>query len=144
MAAKVVTLCGDLVTYLNGLTLSQAFTAERFDAWLEDVADSDAYRIIVVPQDTETTVETRTATQRRFRINVIVQKRLLSGDDLADTDACLLLAEEIEDALYGRAMGNFGFSEFNETAGSRSFVELEALASDRVFRTVVQVSYLGT
>ena len=143
MPAKVVTLCGDLVTYLNGLTLSQAFTAARSNFGIFDVADSDSYLVTVVPEETETVSGTRSALDRTFRVNVIVSKRLTSGDDLADTDAAILLMEEIEDAIYGLQMGGFGFIAYSETAGSRSFVELDSAVSERTFRSVLQISYRG-
>lgn len=143
MSAKIVTVCDALVSYLNGLTLSQAFTAERQNIWVEDMADSDAYRVVVVPLETETTIESRSASQRRFRVNVIVQKRLLSGNDLADSDACLELMEEIEDALYGIDQGGFSFNQFDETVGSRSFLDIDAALGARAFRSVLQISYWG-
>ena len=143
MAAKIVTLCDELVAYLNTLSLSQSYTAIRRNVWFSDLADTNALQVVVVPQETETTVETRQATARRFRVLVIVEKRMTTGDDISDQDAILTLMEELEDALYGQPMGDFGFDTYSETTGSRQFIEVEPMAGQRLFRSVLQISYLG-
>lgn len=143
MPAKVVTLCESIVSYLNNQTFSQSFTATRNNVWYTALEDTDALQVAAVPQEIETTSETRQSSQRRYRVLVLIQKRMTSGDDQADQDEMLELTEEIETALYGENMGEFGFDTFNETAGARQVFELEAMAQQRMFRTVLQISYLG-
>lgn len=143
MPAKVVTLCDAIASYLNNYTFSQSFTAIRRNVWYVNLEDTNDLQVVVVPQETETSSETRSASQRRFRVMVIIQKRMTTANEQTQQDDMLQLTEEIEDALYGVGMGDFGFDTFGETAGSRQLIELETMAQQRLFRTVLQVSYLG-
>jgi hypothetical protein len=140
MAAKVVQLCEDIVSHLNNQSLSQAFTAFRRNIWYTNLEDTNDLQVVVTPQETETTIETRQSSSRRFRVNVIIQQKVSAQ---AQEDGLMQLSEEIEDALRGQAMGEFGFSEFSDTIGSRQFIDLDAAASEGLFRTVIQISYLG-
>lgn len=140
MAAKVVDVCDAIVGYLNSQTLSQSFTAARRNVWYTNLEDTNDLQVVVTPSETETNPETRQSFSRRFRVNVIVQKKVQTQ---AEEDALMQLSEEIEDALRGVEMAGFGFSEFSETVGSRQFIDIDAAASEGLFRTVIQISYLG-
>lgn len=143
MPARIVGLCDAIVSYLNGLTLSQTFTAVRQNVWYEDEADSDDLRIIIVPQESETVESTRASSIRRMRVNVIVEQRLIGAPDATITENLLQLMDEIEDSLYMVNQAQWGWDAFSETIGSRQFVDVDGHATERVFRVVLQVTYLG-
>ena len=143
MPAKIVELCDSLVSTLNGLTLSVPYTAVRYNVWTPMLEDTNAIRVAVIPQETEVTSETRAAVQRRFRVAVLVEKRIVDTTARDEQDELIQLCEELEDALYGDTMGQFSFDTYNETTSSRAFIDADAYVSAGVFRTGLQISYLG-
>lgn len=144
MPAKVVSLCTEVVSFLNGLTLSQSFTAERYNVWTDDLAEASGLKVMVIPLDAESNSITRTDLERRFRVNIIVQKRLTAQQNTnSEQDELILLSEEIENAIYGETMGQFGFVDFSDNAGTRAVIETDAVVNGRQFRTVLQLSYAG-
>lgn len=143
MPAKVVDICDAVKDYLNAETFTQSFTATRRNVWYDDLDDTNSVQVVVVPQESDTEPETRSGLQRRYRVLVIVQKRMSDGVDLDTQDAMLLLAEEIETKLYGQSMAGFRFVTYGETSGSRLTIDTDAASRLQVFRTVMQVSYVG-
>jgi hypothetical protein len=143
VAAKVVELCDEIVAFLNMQGFSPPLAAERRNVLFDDLEAMTGLQVVVLPGDSETAAETRQSSSRRYRVNIVVQKRLDQMTELAEQDELLELAEAIEEELYGESMGTFGFDSFSETAGSRLLIDAEAMARLRVFRTVLQVTYLG-
>lgn len=143
MPAKIVTICDELVTFLNGLSLSLAFTATRVNVWSIMLEETNAIRVAVIPQEVEIEDQSRDSSTRRFRVAVVVEKRITDAVPRDEQDDLLLLLEEIEDAIYGVQMGNYSFVAFNETVTSRQLIEVNAYTELGLFRTGVQVTYLG-
>lgn len=143
MPAKITTLCDDIVTFLGTLSLSQTFTASRENVWLDSLEDVTGIEVVVLPQETETLAETRGASGRRYRVNLVGQARLDTDNDKQRQDDVMMLMEEIEDALYNVTMGALAFDTFSESAGSRASFDVTTMAEDRLFRTVLQITYRG-
>jgi hypothetical protein len=143
VAAKVVTLCDSVVTFLNGLTLVEPYTAVRQNVLMDQLEQITGLSVFVLPVESELTQETREDRQRLLRVATIVQDRLPGTltEQRDRGDVLLELTEQIEDALYQEAMGDFEFFAFGETTGSRTLVDLDSASARGLFRTVVETTY---
>jgi hypothetical protein len=140
MSAKVVEICQGIVDFLNSESFSQTFTATRKNVWLHAMEDTDDLQVVVVPQEAETEPETRAGIRRTYRVHIVVQQPALLQDD---QDALIELSEEIEAKLYGVPMAGAGMVTFGETTGPRVVIETNPIGEQRLFRTVIQISYLS-
>ena len=139
MPAKVVNVCNAIVSYLNGLTLSQSFTAIRVNRWYDQLETSNGLQVVVLPVEKTLEPIDRGSMQRTFQVAVVIQKNFVAA--LNDEDAMLLLCEEIEDALYSQDFANFGFQGFDDIG--TAFMDDEAEKDSLTFKHVLLVTYLG-
>lgn len=143
MAAKVVDLCECLKDYLNSLTLSQTFTATRQNVWFDDLADATGIQVVVVPSERELVSADRGSIQRRYRVNIVVQRKFTTATTTTEQDEMLLLVEELEDKIYGEGQGAYKFEQFNGAVGTTPIVDVEPAGSQRMFRSIIQADYIG-
>lgn len=139
MPAKIVNLCEAIKDYLNGLTLSQAFTAIRANKWYSDLEDTNGLQVVVLP--VEKTVEPidRGSVQRTFVVGVVTQQANVTTRD--DEDDLLLFIEELTDALYSRDFAGFGFQGFTDVG--EEFIETDASVDSLTVRSLLQLTYIG-
>ena len=143
MAAKVVTLCEAVKDAINGGTYSQTFTAIRRNVWTNDLATATGLQVIVIPLDMQIESMDRAGSNRRFRLQVVIQKRFTTNDPQTEQDALLQLAEEIEDSLYGLPQGEYAFLTYADTGATRVVIETPDVQERRVFMAIVELQYKG-
>lgn len=144
---RVADVCNSIVTLLNAGPLSGQTTAIRKNVWIEKIEAGNDLKCTVYPTEIETTASTRGAVLRRLRVGVTLVKRLENQNAaarLAEEDGLIDLSEAIETALYGVAHADMRFVDFNETIGSRTIIDPEEAATRGVFRTLTELTYLGT
>lgn len=146
MAAKVVDICECLKDHLNSLQLSQTFTAIRENVWMDELADANGIQVVIVPLERELSSGTRSGTgkiDRRYRINIVVQRRFTTATTKTEQDEMLLLVEELENSIYGVSQNGYAFEQFNGATATTPIVDVEPAGSLRVFRSIIQVDYKG-
>jgi hypothetical protein len=97
MAAVILDLADAVVDQLNAATLSQAFTAERLYAPLEDLETLSALKVTVVPRSLASRPLSRAWDSFDYQLDIGVQQKT----DLSEAmlDGLMLLVEEIVDLL---------------------------------------------
>lgn len=106
MTARHKDIADAVVGHLNGLTLSQAFTAARaaIPVWMLEAVRTLTVDVLIGRY--EQTLQNRGGLfDRRYTVDIVVQDAL-DVADTTDLDAAILLCEEIQDSLTGQTMSN--------------------------------------
>lgn len=140
MAARLVDVCEAVKDFLNAESFSQSFTATRKNRWAWKVEDAANLQVTVLPNDVETTELDRSRAERKFNLIVVIAKKVATQEQ---EDELLLLAEELEDALYAQPMASYAFESFSATTGSRVAMESDPALNTGLFRTVLELTYRG-
>ena len=133
-----------VVAYLN--TLSLGVTAERANSWYHELETDAVLHLVVVPIESTVTDETRGDLRRAIRIAVIIQQKLAGMGSMTQyrdrQDVLINLSETVEKNLYGRRMSTFSFLE-TDGSGPRLLIDTANFAQSGIFRTEVQLTYVG-
>ena len=144
MASNVATLADAVVTFINGAGLG--VTAVRRNTWREQRETDSTLHVIVIPVESTITGGTRGDYRRVVRVVVVVQQRLSDGlseaEVLTAEDALMETTEDIEAALQGEQMGNFGLIS-QDDLGPRIVVDSEHYAKSGIYRTKIELNYWG-
>lgn len=95
-----------VIAELNGATLSQPFTAVRSYLPRSELTELKSLKVTVVPSGLSVVTASRGQTQQDVAIDVAVQQKL-TGEDNADLDPLLALAEEIAAHFRGKRLASF-------------------------------------
>jgi hypothetical protein len=111
MSARITTLLDGIVTKINAATLSQSVTAVRKFIVHYSTEDAKAYKVVVTDAGYDLAHEIRGKLTYLDRARVTVLFRVgeaaAAGQDDDLVDACLLLVEEITEALAEEDVGSF-------------------------------------
>ena len=94
--SELVDLTDAAVTYLNGLSLTQAFVSTRTFEPRQDLEDLSTLTVEVQPGRDRREIATRNSTERTYSITVAMRKQVASDTEL---EAMLLFAEEVANAI---------------------------------------------
>lgn len=139
--SKVSDLCDAIVDWLTDQEYDVAFVAERANVWTNALETNTDVRLVVVPQEIETSVITRDAIQRMYNVAIVMTQRMTSGLDRDQQDALMDLAETIEAEIVRVPMGDFRLVDYG--AGSRIAIDAEAFSVNRQFVAVLSLRYMG-
>ena len=95
-----------VIAELNGATFSQPFTAVRSFLPRSDLAELKTLKVTVVPSGLTVVTASRGQSQQDVAIDVAVQQKL-SGENNADLDPLLALAEEMAAHFRGQRLTQF-------------------------------------
>lgn len=140
--SKVSDLCDELVAWLSERDYAISYVCERANVWTNALESNADVRLVVVPQEIETTVLTRDSIQRIYNVSLVLSQRMTSGLDLDQQDALMDLLETIEADIVREPMGEFRLVDYG--GGSRTTIEAEALSVNRQFVAVLSLRYMGT
>lgn len=130
MASRHTQIADALVTYLNGLSLSQAFTSQRVKVPTFALEETRSLRVDIILGKAESKFVTRGyKADRTYDIEIVVQDALdlKSNTVTTDADGLVELCEEIEAALAGQQI---------------SGATLTAVSRESVFdNTVAEISH---
>jgi len=139
--SKVSDLCDAIVDWLSDRDYPISFVCERANVWSNALETNTDVRLVVVPQDIETSVITRDAIQRIYNVSLVLTQRMTSGLDRDQQDALMDLLETIEADIVRVPMGLFRLVDYG--AGSRTSIEAEAFSVNRQFVAVLSLRYMG-
>ena len=141
MTATIATIADGITSTLNAATFSLAFTAVRAYQPVFDLADLSDLSVSVVPSEIDAIeLASRVHTQRRYRVDIIVQKRV----DITNTDidALTTVVEEIIDELAFKKLITGGEHIADCIAVENNPVaDSELLNTKKLFFSVVQTMY---
>ena len=95
-----------VIAELNGATFSQPFTAVRSYLPRSELAELKTLKVTVVPSGLSVVTASRGQSQQDVALDVAVQQKL-SGENNADLDPLLALAEEIAAHFRGQRLVSF-------------------------------------
>jgi hypothetical protein len=139
MAADICTLCDAVVSFLNGETYTETFTATRQNVPNAELEDTTDFVVTVYPGDTSTSLEDRATYRKTYGVFVVVQKSVVTQ---TEEDEVFNLVQEIDESLQNQAMGNFDLAQAFATAGARSSLVREQLLSSNQFVCVLDLGYV--
>ena len=94
-----------VIAELNGTTFSQPFTAVRSFLPRSELAELKTLKVTVVPSGLSVVTASRGQTQQDVAIDIAVQQKL-TGENNADLDPLLALAEEIAAHFRGKRLAS--------------------------------------
>jgi len=135
----LIAIADAVVDALNAATLSQPLAAERLYQPVFDLPEMDELHVSVVPKGVKVLASTRNQNQHDYAIDIGVQKRVT---DDAETDAMMLLTEEIADHFrLGRVQADGVGSVPLLTVATDPVFAPEHLTEKRVFTSVVTLTF---
>jgi hypothetical protein len=105
MTARVLQIADLVVEALNargGFALPPSAVRLYLPRW--KLPELEQLRTSVIPRARRSELETRGSSERRYRIEVAIQKKLARDNDQAELDPLVTLCEEIEDFLLGNTL----------------------------------------
>lgn len=131
---------GELVDYLNGLTLSTAFVSEYSIVPTFTVEELAALKVTVSPNDIESEVDSRSTSLDALQLAIGVQMKT----DEAGMASLDTLADEIMEAVKRTSFDNVGGSGLRAAYSGvqrRPYVSWDRFRTERVFQAFVVVTY---
>lgn len=128
-----------VIAELNGATLSQPFTAVRSYLPRSELAELKALKVTVVPNGLSVVTASRGQTQQDVAIDVAVQQKL-TGEDNADLDPLLALAEEIAAHFRGKRLASFSNAIWVKTEFKTIYAP-DHIDQLRTFTSVVTLTF---
>lgn len=105
MSSELIELTEAVVDALNAETFSMPFIARRHYAPLFDLVDMKELHVSVVPRGVTLEQITRERAARDYRIDIAVQKKMVSGDE-EELDSLIALTQEIAESFRGRRLAS--------------------------------------
>ena len=125
MTAVVVEIADAVVAALNGATLSQPVTAERYYLPEFDLKDMDTLHVSVVPAELDEEIADRARDRAEYKIHVAVQKRVAKQDppglDQAAIDGLMQLVQEIDDLFRHKTLAGYEPAAWTKTENKPIF-----------------------
>jgi hypothetical protein len=143
MGAKIADLRDAVVTFINGESYSQSFTATAANIPTLELESTNDVVVTVFPGEFQVDIESRNTWQYQYTVHIAIQKTITAADRMAEEDTMLLLAEEIEDSLKDQNIGRFALFNITATAGPRLPFMAEQLASAGHFTAILEAVYIG-
>lgn len=137
--AKIIEIADAMVAELNAATFTQSFTAERGYHPVLELPDLKVLKVSIIPKTKTAAAGTRSASQNDYQIDLAVQKKL-GAEAKAESDALMLLVQEITDHLRGKRLAGVAWlSSQNDPI----FVP-EHMEQFRQFTSVLTLTYRAT
>jgi len=95
--AEIIRIADAIVSYLTGNAFAMPLEVVRAYLPTLDLGDFTNIRVTIVPRESEDVPETRTQRELTYKLDVGVQKKLASFDEI---DGLMLLVESIIDYLW--------------------------------------------
>ena len=124
---------------LNGATFSQPFTAVRSYLPRSDLAELKTLKVTVVPSGLTVVTASRGQSQQDVALDVAVQQKL-SGENNADLDPLLALAEEIAAHFRGKRLTTFADAMWVKTEFKAIYAP-DHIDQLRTFTSVVTLTF---
>ena len=124
---------------LNGAEFSQPFTAVRSYLPRSDLAELKTLKVTVVPSGLIVVTASRGQSQQDVAIDVAVQQKL-SGENNADLDPLLALAEEIAAYFRGKRLTTFADAIWVKTEFKTIYAP-DHIDQLRTFTSVVTLTF---
>jgi hypothetical protein len=134
--AQITDIADAVVAALNGQTFSQPVTAERAYRAAFDLQEMKDLRVTVVPKGLELITAGRGVAQSDVQIDIGVQKKLTTGDDV-EIDELMGLVQEIVEFV--RATRQFGDAVWVKTENTPIYSQ-EHLGELRQFTSVLTLT----
>jgi hypothetical protein len=134
--SQITDIADAVVAALNGQTFSQPFTAARAYRAAFDLQEMKDLRVTVVPKGLELTTAGRGVAQSDVQIDIGVQKKLTTGDDV-EIDELMGLVQEIVEFV--RATRQFGDAVWVKTENTPIYSQ-EHLGELRQFTSVLTLT----
>ena len=128
-----------VIAELNGATLSQPFTAVRSYLPRSKLAELKTLKVTVVPSGLSVVTASRGQTQQDVAIDVAVQQKL-TGEENADLDPLLALAEEIAAHFRGKRLSSFSNAIWVKTEFKTIYAP-DHIDQLRTFTSVVTLTF---
>jgi hypothetical protein len=117
--AVITQIADAVVAALNGATLSQPVTANRYYLPEFDLKDMDTLHVSVVPAELEEEIADRARDRAEYKIHVAVQKRVSKNDppglDQAAIDGLTTLVQDIDDLFRHKPLAGFTQASWAKT-----------------------------
>jgi len=97
LQAEIIQIADAVVSYLNAGSFTPALNAVRSYLPTIELGDVATLRVTVIPRESDDVPETRTQRELTYKLDVGVQKKLSSFDEI---DGLMLLVESIIDSLW--------------------------------------------
>ena len=138
MAARTIELTDAVVAFLNGLSLSQVFTAEKKLVVTEDLHDVQDLKVYVVPAPIESVVAARGSEEENHTIYVTIMRK---ADNDSELEEMLEFKEEISDGLKLQIMqgSSYRFSYLGQQNDPQYSNEMASTKA--MFMSVLRVRY---
>jgi hypothetical protein len=139
MAGEFKAIGDELVTFLNGESFSQTFTAIRRNRVFREQEATNQLGVYVFPIQHERGIDTRIDWRLRHTVGVGLLKKLVSTEAgiVAEEDGLIVLADEIEQAIAKqKSFGEFQLDQIGFV--TRSAFSDELATSSGSFGTVIQ------
>jgi len=137
--STLVQIADAVATELNGATLSQPFTAQRFYLPVFDLGEMKDLHVSVVPKGVAVQPAGRTLLQHDFSIDVAVQKK--APPEATDTiDGLMMLVEEIAAFFRLRSLTTFPAGTWIRTEHAPVYSP-EHMEQYRQFTSVITLTF---
>ncbi len=138
------TIIDAIVTYLNGETFSQAFTAQRLNRVVRETEASNSLGVFVFPVERSRIRDGRDKWRVDYTVGVAIVKKITATTDaaaLAEEDSMMALNDEIEDSIATqRDFGGAGLvPTFDAAGGTKAPFNDESLQKG-IFITGILIS----
>lgn len=138
MAARTVEIVDALVTYLNGLSLSQTYTAEKKLIVTEDLHDLQDLHVYVMPATLASVVSTRNSSEETHTVYVTITR---AAENDAALEEMLGFKQEIADALRLQIVtGTTGSYKYLGQENNPQYSN-ELAMTKALFMSVIQIRY---
>ena len=138
MAARTVEIVDAMVDYLNGLTLSQTFNAEKKLVVSEDLHEVQSLQVYVIPAPLTSTVTARNYEEEIHQINIAVMRE---ANEITELETMLSFKQEIADAIRLKVLTS-GSNTYRYAGQNNDPQYSNELASTKaLFMSVLQVRY---
>lgn len=124
---------------LNAGEFSQSFTAERHYQPTFELKEMKDLHVTVVPKDIEFQLATRNSSQRDYRIDLAVQKKVTVADK-GELDELMGLVQEIVSFLERRKLASIPTAMWIRTANEPVFAQ-EHLEQFGQFTSILTLTY---
>ena len=121
-------------------TFSEAYTAVRRAIPLYDIAELKSLTVTVVPKKVEIAAATRATSSYEFAIDIGIQKKIGKDTDAEVTALSVIVGEIVDYLISKRKLTAASWAQFVRIANEPVYSP-EHLAEDRVFFSIVTVSY---
>ena len=141
MAAIILEIADEVVSILNGASLSQSFTAVRRYQPRFTLEELETLRVSVVPKSIAETLFARKVSGKEIAIDIGVQKKTEGAD--SEYDDLMLLTEEISDLFIRTRLSTPESVAWKQTANDPIY-SVDDLNEQQVFLSVVTITFTRT